>query len=350
MRILIDIGHPAHVYLFKNFYHEMKRRGNDTFVTVKDLPAAIKLLDLFGIPHINIGAKSDRISGKAINQLLYNLRILSVVWSKHIEIGVGSSLTLAHVSKISRMKSVIFDDDDDDVQLLMTRYGHPFADYIVSPSSLEGHRKRKDTMFYKGYHELAYLHPAKFTPDRSVLKEAGLTESEPFFILRFNAFRAHHDKDAGGLRIDQKRELIQYVQKFGRIIITGESELEPEFRQYSLNISPDKIHSLLFFCKMFLGDSQTMTSEAAVLGVPAIRCNTFAGRISYLEEEEKVYGLTYAFHPMEFDRMMAKIKELLSTPDLKQRWQKKRETMLSEMIDVTDFMVNLAEDIYAGLR
>ena len=47
---------------------------------------------------------------------------------------------------------------------------------------------------------------------------------------------------------------------------------------------------------------------------------------------------------------MAKIKELLSTPDLKQRWQKKRETMLSEMIDVTDFMVNLAEDIYAGLR
>ncbi|MBK7488915.1 MAG: hypothetical protein IPI74_03700 [Bacteroidales bacterium] len=56
-----------------------------------------------------------------------------------------------------------------------------------------------------------------------------------------------------------------------------------------------------------------MTSEAAVLGVPAIRCNTFAGRISYLEEEEKVYGLTYAFHPMEFDRMMAKIKELLST-------------------------------------
>jgi predicted glycosyltransferase len=39
MRILIDIGHPAHVHFFKNFYWEMKKRGHDTivFATQKDI-------------------------------------------------------------------------------------------------------------------------------------------------------------------------------------------------------------------------------------------------------------------------------------------------------------------------
>ena len=46
---------------------------------------------------------------------------------------------------------------------------------------------------------------------------------------------------------------------------------------------------------MFIGDSQTMTSEAAVLGVPSLRCNSFAGRISYINEQEFKYGLTL-FH------------------------------------------------------
>lgn len=28
MRILIDMGHPGHVHLFKNFIREMEKRGN----------------------------------------------------------------------------------------------------------------------------------------------------------------------------------------------------------------------------------------------------------------------------------------------------------------------------------
>ena len=77
-----------------------------------------------------------------------------------------------------------------------------------------------------------------------------------------------------------------------------------------LKISPEKIHHLLYFATMFVGDSQTMTSEAAVLGTPAIRCNSFVGRISYLEEEEHKYGLTFGFTPDKFDNLIIKIKEL----------------------------------------
>ena len=36
MRILIDIGHPAHVHIFKNFAHEMEKRGHELLFTCRD--------------------------------------------------------------------------------------------------------------------------------------------------------------------------------------------------------------------------------------------------------------------------------------------------------------------------
>ena len=94
----------------------------------------------------------------------------------------------------------------------------------------------------------------------------------------------------------------------------------------------------MYYATMLVGDSQTMTSEAAVLGTPAIRCNTFVGRIHYLEEEEHKYGLTYGFCPEQSEAMFQKIDELLAMPNLKQEWQTRRQKMLSEKIDYSAFL------------
>ena len=219
----------------------------------------------------------------------------------------------------------------------MTRYVNPFADVILSPDALKGRRRRKDTIYYPGYHELAYLHPNRFTSDPTILDEVGLSPGDVFFIMRFNVFMAHHDVGVKGLSLAQKLELIKILEPRGKIFITTERVIEPELKAYQLKVSPEKIHSLMAFAAIFLGDSQTMTSEAAVLGVPSLRCNSFAGRISYLEEQEHRYGLTYAFQPSDFDEMARKLRELLETPDLKERWQEKRKKMLADKIDVTAF-------------
>ena len=58
-------------------------------------------------------------------------------------------------------------------------------------------------------------------------------------------------------------------------------------------IPPESIHSLLYYAKMFIGDSQTMTTEAAILGTPALKCNTFAGKLSVPNELEEKYNLCY---------------------------------------------------------
>jgi len=41
---------------------------------------------------------------------------------------------------------------------------------------------------------------------------------------------------------------------------------------------------------------------------------------------ELKYVLTFGYHPSQFDWMLYRIKEFLELPNLKEEWQKKRET------------------------
>jgi predicted glycosyltransferase len=342
MNILIDIAHPAHVHLTRNTYFELIKHGHKVFVTVKDVPAAISLLEKYKIPYVYLGEKKDSIIGKALLQLIYNLKIWWLVITKNIKIGFGTSITLAQISRISPMRSIILDDDDDEVEPLFVKYGHSYADIVLSPSCTK--RTTNKLIAYNGYHELAYLHPKRFTPDPTVLEEIGLNEGEPYFILRFNAFKAHHDIGVHGLSIENKRRLIEMLEKRGKVFITTERNIDDEFKKYQLLLSTEKVHSLIYYATMLVGDSQTMTSEAAVLGIPAIRCNTFVGRISYLEEEEHKYNLTYGFSPENSEIMFSKIAELLTLTDLKAIWQERRMKMLEDKIDVTGFYVWFIEN------
>lgn len=344
MNLLIDIGHPAHVHYYKNLAWELEKRNHRVYWTVKNIPVAKRLLELYGFNYIELPKKGVNIFQKVIKQIQYDYVLLNICKKLNIDTAIGTSVSVAHVSKLSKVKSYVFDDDDDDVQPFITLFVNPFADVLVSPSSLMGKRKRKDTIYYPGFHELAYLHPNRFKPDTSVLKELGLTQNDRFFIMRFNSFKAHHDVGISGLTIEQKLKLIDLLKPHGKIFITTERNIELELKEYQLTISPDKIHSLMSFATIFIGDSQTMTSEAAVLGVPSLRCNSFSGRISYLEEEEHRYGLTYGFTPNNFDKMVVKLNEILKNTEIKAIWQSKREKLLSEKIDVTAFWVWLLEN------
>lgn len=307
-------------------------------VTVKDIPIAHKLLAIYDIPFQVIGKKSDSLLGKFTDQFRFGAVLWSLCRKHRIDIALGSSINITHVSRVSRVTSFVFDDDDSSVQPLMARFGHPFADYIISPDVLAYERQKANQLTYPGYHELAYLHPNRFQPDPGVLAEAGLQPGETFFLMRFNAFKAHHDVGVSGLSIEQKRWLVQRLSEVGKVIITTERNIDDEFLPYQIKVSPEKAHSLLYYASMLIGDSQTMTSEAAVLGTPSLRCNSFAGRISYLEEEEKKYELTYGFLPSQFAELQQKLEELLAFPDLKAEWARRRQRLLNDKIDVTAFM------------
>lgn len=344
MNILIDIGHPGHVHLLHGVAEEMKKRGHIVFYSVREIPVAKQLMEHYGMtPWINLGGKKDSLWGKAKTVLHQDAQLLKFVRRNHIDIGLSSGLVLSHVSKLSHMKSYVFDDDDDIVEPLSVKFEHPLSDVVFTPDCIQ--RKTKHAVYYAGTHELAYLHPNRFSPDPSVLRHAGLADGERFFIMRFVALKGHHDVGQQGLTLEQKKTLVELLKQHGRVIITSERAIEPEFEQYRLPVPPEEIHSLMAYSSMFLGDSQTMTSEAAILGVPALKCNTFAGRLSVPNMLEQKYDLCYAYQPTQFDEMYHHIEQLLArNPDeLKKEWQSKRQRMLQDMIDPTEFFVNYIE-------
>lgn len=346
MNILIDIGHPGHVHLLHGVAAELKRRGHALHYSVRDIPVAKRLMDHYGMsPWVDLGKKKDSLWGKARTVFNQDFRLLRYVCHNHIDIGLSSGLVLSHVSKLTSMKAIMFDDDDDDAEPLIVRYGHPMSDVVFTPDCI--HRKTMNAVYYAGTHELAYLHPRRFSPDSEVLKRAGIRAGERFFIMRFVALKGHHDVGQQGLTMEQKKALVDLLKAHGRVIITSERAIEPEFEAYRLPVPPEDIHSLMAYCSLFVGDSQTMTSEAAVLGVPALKCNTFAGRLSVPNMLEQKYGLCYAYTPDHFDEMYRHIQTLLSMmpESLQAEWHAKRQRMLAEMIDPTDFFVDFIEKL-----
>lgn len=348
MRILIDIGHPGHVHLFRNAYFDLKDKGHHVKILIRDVPIIKNLLEFYGMPYYNLGAKSNSLFMKGIRTLIQDYKVFKIVRREKIELGISSGIVLSHVAKLSKMKTIIFDDDDDKSEPLVVKYGHPFSDSVLSPDSIK--RKTNLNIGYSGTHELSYLHPNKFKPNPLVLSNLNLKLNEPFFVLRFVAFQGHHDVGHFGISLNQKIELIKLLEPFGKIFITSEKPIETELDEYRTPIPSQEIHSLLFYSKMFIGDSQTMTSEAAILGTPALKCNTFAGKLSVPNELEEKYGLCYSYQPSDFDKFLMKTKELLNMPNLKEIWQEKRIKFLKDKIDVTAFMAWFIENYPTSAR
>lgn len=337
-KILIDINHPAHVHLFKHFIAEMRTRGYSVLITAKNVKSIQELLRIYAIDSISVGAKKDRMVAKYVYEFLHVLKLVYIVLVKRVDYGIGVSMVLPIVSKLTGIKSFALDDDDIAVTPLFGK-AVSLANVILTPNSLAFEDRGRNHICHQSFHELAYLHPNRFRPNLAILQEAGVSPEEPYFILRFNAFKAHHDTDAVGLSLTQKLALVDLLKPYGKLFITTERAIEPELEAYRLPVSSEKIHTLMYYATLFIGDSQTMVSEAALLGTPSVKLNSFAGRLSVPNEIEHHYALCYSFLPQDFDSMMHKIRELLEADDIKLQWQRRRETMLKTKIDLTSFLV-----------
>ncbi len=168
-------------------------------------------------------------------------------------------------------------------------------------------------------------------------------ERHRYFILRLVSLTATHDRGKKGLSDKQVQQIIDKLRPYGQVYISTERPLPPCLVQHKLPVQTQDILHALAFADLFIGDSQTMTTEAALLGTPAIRCNDFVGRIHTMEWLESKYQLMYGFRPDQFDRMLAIIDELLAMPNRKLIWQLRRQRLLEDTEDVNRFIIRTIE-------
>lgn len=332
------MGHPAHVHLFKNFIWEMEKRGHVIKVTARDKDVTRQLLEAYHIPFEPVGTMKGGKISLFLEWIYRDLKILTIARKFNPDIMMGVlNPAVVHSAIILGKKSIIFTDSEPDVVKypIADMITTPFADVILTLSSVR-HDYGKKEVRVNSYKELAYLHPNWFTPNPAVLDTLGLKPGEDFVLLRFVAWGAYHDVDREGFDIKAKKSLIERIEPYARVFISSESKLPEEFERYRIPIRPEQIHDLLYYAKLLICDSQTMTTEAAVLGTPAIRFNSFVGNSdmgNFVELEEK-YGLIFNYKDARL--AMEKAEELVKRQDLKVEWKRKKERLIKDKVDFTE--------------
>jgi predicted glycosyltransferase len=339
MHVLFDLGHPAHVHLFRNVAKSLIERGDRVTITTRDRGIIGRLLDHYNLPHTVASRPRTGLVGSAIELLIHNGHVLRASLPARPDFLVGTSVSVAHVGRLIGRPSIVLNEDDADYVPLFARITYPFASRIVIPSILRD-PKTSRVRTHKSYHELAYLHPDHFTPDPRALAHLGVSTGEPFIIVRLVELTAHHDVGAKGLAIAQVERLVAALQPYGRVFVNGEGDLPASLREHAFRAPPEQMHSILAFAKMLVSDSQTMTMEAAVLGRPAIRCNTFVGKCSVITELEDRYQLAWGFQPSQFDVMLEAIRAMLADSGLEAAMAARRARMLTEKHNLADWLLD----------
>jgi predicted glycosyltransferase len=335
VRILIDILHPAHVHFFRNFHAEMMGRGHELLVTARAKECSTDLLERYALPYRLVSRQQSGL-GLAQELVRRTSRIVGIIreFRPDVLTGImGPSIALAGTA--CQVPAVVFYDTEFAGQTNWFTY--PLADSVCTPDCYQG-RVRGRHVTYPGYHELAYLHPLRFTPDPQRLHAFGLEPGEPFTLLRFVSLRAVHDISERGLTNQQRDELVRCLRGYGRVMISSEGELSPALEALRIRGPVEDIHNLIAHAQLLVGESATMASEAAVLGVPAVYIATT--RRGYTDDEERRYGLVRYYPEHDLQGALGAIAAAFTNGSPRVWGAEARQRLLGEKIDVTGWMVD----------
>jgi len=341
MKILVDLGHPAHLHFFKHSMRKMEEKGHQVLIIAKEKDETLALLDAYGLKYRRVGKYHKNNLAKAADLLKIDFATYKIAKKFNPDILTGAgSVNAAHVAALLRKPCILFGDNERvwlDQKLFL-----PFVSVFCTPTSFRKDLGKKHIK-YNGSDELAYLHPKYFQPNSAVLSEAGLKVSDKFIILRLNAWTALHDIGQSGFNFKDEEEMVRFItelEKYGKVFISTEKDLPSTLKGHQVHISPEKMHDLLYFATMYIGEGATMAAEAAVLGTPSIYVSSIS--LGYINELRDSYDLVRTC--WNFENALEEAQLLLDRPKLKQEWQIGRQKLLQDKVDVTEFMVKLIEN------
>lgn len=347
MRIVVDVNHPAHIHFFRNFISEMNKRGHKVLITASRSDIISTLLDSYGLDYTIIEGYGGSLVEKCINVFLNDLKMYNAIksFNPSILLGLGS-VRAAHVSRLLGRPCIVFEDSEH--TRLQNWLYRPFAKCIYSSHTFSESYGRKHIK-YNGFDEIAYLHPAYFTPDPEVLEKLNLKKDQ-FILLRFSSWAASHDIGKSGFAFGSDEELHKFLKSLEecnfQVLVSAEGNLPDSLKQYNISISPEEMHDLLYFARIYIGEGATMAAEAAVLGTPSIYVSSIS--LGYINELRDKYGLIHTCHGYTEANEIA--LSLLANPDLKVEWHEKRARLLNESIDITKFIVETVENYQFDIK
>lgn len=344
MKLLVDLLHPAHVHVFRNLATELAQRGHEVLFTARAKDITVDLAHHFGLAPLVLSAQRSGI-GLGAEMLTRTIRLLRVVrqFSPDVMTGImGPSIAVA--GRAARVPSVVFYDTE--FARSTNSWVYPMASAVCTPTCYAAPVRGRHVV-YRSYHELAYLHPNYFEADAHRVASFGVNANERFVVLRFVSWKASHDVGEVALSDEQKRAIVDRLRPSHRTLISSEAPLPPDLEPLRIVGPLHDIHHLMAFAQAVVGESATMASEAAVLGVPAVYIAK-TGR-GYTTEQEERFGLVRHLSPLDDPGLLSALDASLAMTAEERLWR--RQKLLSEKIDLTAWMLDYFENMdYARAR
>lgn len=340
---LFYIGHPAHFHNFKIVSKRLKESGHHIVWVLREKDVLFDLAQNSPFTKHFIPEKKPKTKLQRIGRILSREWKMFWIFLKYRpKLSIGTDLVITHLGKVFNTPSIVVNEDDAEAVPLFAKYGMRYASTILAPTSCSVGNYANKSIQYPGYQELAYLAPLYFKAEKEKVQSL-FGENEKYFLLRFASLTAHHDEGVEGIDNVFAEELITNLLPHGNVWISAERPLPSKLEKYRLKLDPSKMHHALAFASIYIGDSQTMAAEAAVLGTLSIRYNDFVGKLGYLEELENKYSLTKGFKTGNKDALLSYLKAALTGFD-QQEIEKNRQSMLKDAVDVNKLWTFVIED------
>ena len=284
IRVIIDILTPKQCMLFAELSERLRRRGHMVFNVTRRYRELKSLLELRGIEARVIGEHGGKaLIGKLKASAARILELASYFEEVSPDVAVSfSSPEMARVSYGLGTPHICINDSPH--AEAVARLTIPLSSKLLTPKVIP---KEAWTVYgiaegkirqYNALDPWAWLRG--FKPDIQVIRNLGLSTSKPIITVRpeeeYAAYLLGRIKGETGIipaieRILKGRGDVQIV-----VIPRYQEQMKALHERFGDKIiicgSPIDGPSLLHYTSIFIGGGGTMTTEAALLGVPAFSC------------------------------------------------------------------------------
>ena len=328
MKYIFELNHPKHYYQFKYIMQMLQRNGHKVQVLARDKDVLLNVLQEENVPYEIFGLHAKNMRDKVLATPKLVLNYLKIAKREKPDVIVSkASLYGTLVARLIGAKAIIFPDSE--VVTLTNKVVVPMCSSVVTPATF-GLDFGKKHIRIKGFFEDCYLAPSVFQPKEEVVKLYGL--KKPYALFRFVGWYANHDVNNSGFTAEQQRTMLQVAEQKMHVYISSEKKLPEDLEKYKLPTPAAEIHSVLAHADLYVGDSQTMATEAALLGTPAIRSNSFVGpndMTNFIVLEQQ-YDLLRNIR--DYEGVVDTIQDMIQN-SRKQEWETKKDAYFQKVGD-----------------
>ena len=131
------------------------------------------------------------------------------------------------------------------------------------------------------------------------------------------------------------------------VYVSTERGIPADLDAQQIPVPPALMHDLLSEASLFVTDSNTMATEAGLLGTPTVRSGAYA-ETNEFSNFDVLFEAGLVESIAEEDRAVDRALELFEDPDAGRRWRQRRDAYVADKPDLTEYIVETVLAVAGG--